>query len=137
MTDLDKIIDLINQKLIFTADMFSNVDLDSILDKRDEDPFDSDWTNALEDISKKSSVINQDDFSKIETIRELAFKAAGELSEFGEISGYISDDFEMISKAVAVRSDNLWVSALLKKYLRNEIPYEALDVQCELINDLL
>ncbi|WP_246494576.1 hypothetical protein [Brenneria izadpanahii] len=68
-----------------------SLEIDTSLDIRDEDLFDSQWMDDFNRLENKS--INKDDLDIINKIREYAFKESFKVIGNDEISARISDDF--------------------------------------------
>ncbi|WP_086929576.1 hypothetical protein [Agarilytica rhodophyticola] len=135
---LQKIIHLINTGDLLSTKIFSAIDIDSALDKRDSGPFDSHWMSAFNETESiyKKMALNEQVIASINKIRELAFKAVKEAAD-SEIAAYVSDDFELIAKSVVINSTNLWVSALFSTYISGNFPYGDLEPQGTEIAHLL
>ncbi|MFT2112717.1 hypothetical protein [Marinomonas sp. 2405UD68-3] len=115
------------------------IDIDELLDKRDEDPFDSDWVLANEkmELELANQNLGQATLDFIEQIREESFKAANKNLANGEIAEYVSDDFELIAKSIVIISSDPWVASLLGTYLNGEFPIGLLKNQTVPISDLV
>lgn len=125
---LDKIEAFLNSDAFLKETVSINADLDVLLDERDSEPFDHEWMDAFKEIDARFKLVQVDDFlnKKIQIIRELAFKRTYDLSG-GDLSGYVSDDFELIAKAIVIGSENLWVGALFSSYLSGGVPSGVLE----------
>lgn len=123
-TVLDKLLDLFCKDRVFLMDSFNNINVNDFLDERDEDPFDGDWVNAFNEVKKQFETLHPERsaIDKIDKIRELAFRSAFSGSNSSDLAGYVSDDFELISKAIVINSDNKWVTTLLDIYLGGGFP---------------
>lgn len=135
---LQKIIHLINTGNLLSTKIFSAIDIDDALDRRDSEPFDSHWISAFNETESiyKKMALNEQVIASINKIRELAFKAVNEAAD-SEIAAYVSDDFELIAKSVVINSTNLWVSALFSTYISGNFPYGDLEPQRTEIAHLL
>ena len=58
----------------------------------------------------------------VDQIREAAFKAAFQHTSDAELSGDISDDFEIIAKALAIGIEEPWLSGLFNLYMHGRLP---------------
>ena len=102
-------------------DFLKKLDIDEYLDARDEDPFDSQWMDNFNRLEK--SHFNTNDLDLINKIRECVFKQSFKVIGSDEISGKISDDFEIIAKEIALNQIDKWpVSYLWKSYQSGIFP---------------
>lgn len=104
---------------------FTNVDLEAILDDRDESFFEENWIKAYEDINERWKYCTTADArkSEIDLIREFAFKKCYEYSGQPEIAAYVCDDFELMAKAAAMRYDLRFVTEMMRVYTNGGIPH--------------
>jgi hypothetical protein len=94
----------------------------ALLDSRDAQPFDDEWVRVHKAIEqeKRGSSLN----TAIEDeIRELAFKKAYQNTGNGEIAGYVSDDFDLLARAIAVGYSDPWLELLLDEYQSGRFPH--------------
>lgn len=102
-------------------DFLKKLDIDESLDARDEDPFDSQWMDNFNRLEK--SHFDTNDLDLINKIRECVFKQSFKVVGSDEISGRISDDFEIIAKDIALNQVDKWpVSYLWKSYQSGLFP---------------
>jgi hypothetical protein len=102
-------------------DFLKKIDGDISLDSRDEDPFDIQWMMEFNRIEKEK--FTDKDIDCIKKIREVVFKASFKVIGNPEISGRISDDFELISKSIILKEKNSWaVDDLWKSYQSGIFP---------------
>ena len=98
---------------------YEDLELDIILDLREEDDFDSNWVRVyqeIEELKKGKECETADD------VREKAFKVVFDLSGDGEIAGYISDDFGMIVVSKMLNYSDEWLDKLISCYEQYMIP---------------
>ena len=94
----------------------------ALLDSRDAQPFDDEWVRVHKAIEqeKRASSLN----TAIEDeIRELAFKKAYQNTGNGEIAGYVSDDFDLLARAIAVGYFDPWLNLLWNEYQAGRFPH--------------
>ncbi|MBR8653485.1 hypothetical protein KDH83_09225 [Achromobacter sp. Marseille-Q0513] len=104
----------------------ADADIDAYLDARDEDPFDSDWLAAHQEVESRKRGLDELSLRKLERangkLRERVFKRV--LGQAGDdIAGYISDDFGLMFDALAM--DDLeasWVFGLYECYASAALP---------------
>ncbi|MEE9338015.1 MAG: hypothetical protein V3U87_08050 [Methylococcaceae bacterium] len=118
--DLTVLSQLLRKDKLITEGTFLNLDYDEILDERDSDPFDSDWMSVSDEIEK--IFIDEEVIDELSIIQELSFKKTYDLTQNGELASYVSDDFELIAKALSIESHNLWISSLLDVYCSGRFP---------------
>ncbi len=118
---LDKLIQKIKDKKIINEKMFEGKDIDALLDSRDEEIFDTQWTNVSEkvegidfdpQVSKKLQELAKESF--LVTDKSLGTQA--------EISSYISDDFELIGKCFMLEINDPWLNSLIMSYAKGVFP---------------
>lgn len=103
---------------------FSNIDIDMILDNRDNNPFDNEWVRVYNDIEelKTEKSYTDEDKKYSSDIREKAFTKIYELSDDGELAEYISDDFGLIADSQIVNYTDIWLENLISCYENATIP---------------
>ena len=70
----------------------------------------------------KTTTASEEDVAALDQIRQQAFLAASRASGQHEIASYVSDDFELIGKALVLGVDIAFVSSLYQSYCNNQIP---------------
>ena len=121
METLENIIVLVEKSQILNEATFSGVDLDAILDIRDSDPFDSDWINANKEL-ETSWLDHNPNSEEVESLRELVFFKVSKLTNHHEISSYVSDDFELIGKCIALGHENEFIQRIHDTYISGKLP---------------
>ena len=126
MNKLEDILNTIKQRSILSDQCFVDKNLDLILDKRDGKPFDQDWIASYKRIEAIWSDYEASDelIDLIEEIRKESFLAASRATSQHEIASYISDDFDLISKYIALSAEDSFVGNLLSIYMEDRIPKE-------------
>jgi len=125
MKSVEEIITGLSEGFLIQASAFESIDFDTLLDQRDSADFEDDWIRAAEEIQlywgdfEGANVIE----IKIDQVRELAFKKCFEVTEHSEVSGCVSDDFELLAKVSAMAIDLPYLEQMLKIYLKGEIPH--------------
>ena len=118
---LDKLIQKIKDKKIINEKMFEGKDIDALLDSRDEEIFDTQWTNVsakVEGIGFTPEVSE-----KLQELAKESFLVTNySLGTQAEISGYISDDFELIWKCFMLEIDEPWLNSLIMSYAKGIFP---------------
>lgn len=116
---LNQLLIKINEPLFFAFLLYINVE--DALDKRDGNEFEKQWLSWF---NKINNICFSDESIKIiNKIREVSFKLSFKVCENSDISAYISDDFEMISKSLLLNDTKSWpLDYLLNRYLKGEFP---------------
>ena len=116
---------LIEQTPLFTHAPFAKeAELHNALDARDSDPFDATWMahyTALQPL-EVTHPLQPEERALISRIRERAFKAAFATSSSADLAGYISDDFDLLARALCLDYESPWLSALLHSYVQGTFP---------------
>lgn len=99
---------------------FNGIDTEVALSNRDEPQFESEWLRLFEAVENVQLSAQQ--MATIDRLREGAFNAMFDLSGNSDLSGYVSDDFEVIGKGVASRQSDYFLSGLLKAYVDGTLP---------------
>ena len=101
-----------------TPKMFENIDIDSILDKRDSSPFDTNWVREFEEIEKLKAKVQISDNTEI---RKLVFMKCYEMGA-KELAEYISDDFGLIFDSIELQYKSEFIDKLCDDYLNYRMP---------------
>ncbi|MEE6032942.1 hypothetical protein [Avibacterium paragallinarum] len=86
---------------------------------REDESFESEWLENFNDLKKVK--LDDDLVEIINQIREISFKNTFLYTQNPEISSYISDDFELISKSLLLNEDNWILKHLWKAYQNQKI----------------
>lgn len=116
----EKILESIRNKELFDKDYLETIDIDEILDLRDEEHFDSNWMRVYNDLQRIE--LKEEKKIEINKILEETFLLIYEFSKDGELAGEVSDDFEIICKAYISSYDDEWLNSLIMSYIKKEIP---------------
>ena len=122
---LNKLLVKIKQGKMFSEEELLNLDEDHALDLRDEPEFESDWLRVSEIV--ENNELTEEEETIIHDICEASFLAVYNITESGELAGYISDDFELISKAILMDLDDSWLRSFILSYADFKFPYEQLE----------
>ncbi|PSU86585.1 hypothetical protein C0W35_22190 [Photobacterium kishitanii] len=135
MKDINRLLILCKEEITLN---FNLNNINDALDERDKKPFDSNWVSCYEEIDSK--LITHEELKLVNALRKIIFLKCykeNTSEESGELSEYVSDDFELIAKAIITRSENHWVSSLLNEYKKGNFPRGDLKSIPIKINDLL
>jgi hypothetical protein len=117
-TCLDILLNKIRHGLIERI-CLSDTEIDLVLSQRDRDEFSEKWIIANKMIG---ALTNQDDLEIIQRIRHESFLKSFERWYSSDLAAYISDDMELIAKALCINSFDPWVNSLLVAYQMGKIP---------------
>ena len=103
---------------------FSNMDIDNLLDNRDQDPFDSEWTRVYQEIEaiKEEKSYTDENENYNSNIREKVFSKIYNLSGHDELAEYVSDDFGLIVDSKILEYSDTWLDKLISSYENANIP---------------
>ena len=103
---------------------FPAMDIDSLLDNRGRDPFDSEWMRVYREIEaiKKEKPYTDEEKNYVSSIREKVFMKIFDLSGHGELAEYVSDDFGLIADSRLLKYSDIWLDKLILSYKNANIP---------------
>ena len=123
----------LNEKILnndfFDKKYLQAIDIDELLDLRDDKEFDDGWVRVFEktkEYSIKSEIVEQ-----IDEIRENVFKKIYDLTESSDLAAYISDDFDLMCRAYIVELNDEWLAKVAHIYNDKRIPSEKMMVVAE------
>ncbi len=127
---------LISSEALLAKSKFTNIEFDEILDLRDGDEFDSNWTRIYKELCSINKPSTYSD-SECDSIRENVFKHVFAFTQSNELSSYISDDFELFYLAVNMNYSNNWLNGLFAEYLcKSILSFTILPCDESIINQL-
>lgn len=95
-----------------------------MMDQRDRGDFEDDWLKAAESIEAEwESFAEAEAQSMVDEIREIAYLLCFELTGEAEISGYVSDDFELLAKGSLLQLDHPYLNQMLADYREGRFPH--------------
>ena len=102
---------------------YDDIEVDDLLDSRDEEVFDSEWIetyNYVENMKRRYGYSEQQE-NDCSCVREKAFMIVCEACD-GELAGYVSDDFGLIFDSQIVGFENDFLKKLINVYSQAIIP---------------
>lgn len=103
---------------------FSDPDLAvDLLDAREGEPFDGEWMrcySAVQDAEVEGELQTKN--VTIDELREWAFKRAHGLSGHAEVAASVSDDLELLARALQAAYSDEWLGALWQTYREGRFP---------------
>jgi hypothetical protein len=121
MNGIEILLQAIRNDALLGPSTFANAQANKALSGRDDPVFEHRWLRLFDEL--KDTHTTEIEMNNLEQLREAAFKAAFKYCGNSDLSGYISDDFELISKGYANHHPDDFLAALLKAYLRDKIPH--------------
>ena len=116
---VDVLVSAIEDERMLAEAAFSTIDADALLDDRDSNElFEAQWLRVHRKLEElwKAEPIDDDQVDAVDELREVAFSAAGEASGHHELAAYVSDDFDLIGKALVLGFDDPWLNGLFLVY---------------------
>lgn len=103
---------------------FEGLNVDELLDNRDREPFDSEWTRVYKEVGNLKKENGFTDAQKKYSIEisKKAFMTISNLSGYGELAEYVSDDFCLIADSKQIFYSDEWLNKLIEKYNNAVIP---------------
>ncbi len=118
-SQIDSLIAAIEEGRLLNADAASTIDADALLDDRDSDQsFEAEWLRVQRQIEElwEATATVAADAEAVDSLRKAAFLAVSRATEQHELAGYVSDDFELIAKAVSLGCNDAWLNGLFMTY---------------------
>lgn len=109
--------------LLGKVDFFRPDLADDLLDERESDSFDGEWMrvySAVQDAEVEGELQTKN--VTIDELREWAFKRAHGISGHAEIAAAVSDDMELIARALQANYSDEWLGALWQTYREGRFP---------------
>lgn len=114
----------LNEKILnndfFDKKYLQAIDIDELLDLRDNKEFDDEWVRVFEKTKEYS--IKSETVEQINEIRENVFKKIYDFTENSDLVGYISDDFDLMCMAYIVDLNDEWLAKVAHIYNEKRIP---------------
>ena len=98
---------------------FEELDIDDFLNKRDIEPFDSNWVRVyqiIEELKKGRTIDSTRDIEK--KVYIIVYEQTGN----NELAGYISDDFGLIANSKILGYTEEWLEKLISCYENSLLP---------------
>ena len=131
---LEKLENIISNNQLLSENLFIKNNLEELLMLRENKNFDEKWIKIY-------NVLNVNDYSNkkelIDRIRKIVFRRAYDISFSSEFAGFVSDDFELISKAIICKYENSWITSLLYIYLKGNFPTGEIKIVSNTFNEII
>ena len=95
----------------------------ALLEERDEPGFDGEWMRvytAVQDSEVEGEI--QKSNVLIDEIRESTYTRAFQLTRNAELAGAVSDDFDLIARAVQIGYEDPWLDEMWEEYEAGRFP---------------
>lgn len=122
---MEDAIEKIDNDDFWNAEYLQSIDIDELLDSRDDSNFDDEWVRVNEEI--KNSSIETNIIDTINKVREKVFMKIYDFTEDSDVAAEVSDDFGLICRAYAINFEDKWLSGLVEAYLEKRIPGGIID----------
>lgn len=101
---------------------------DAMLDLHDQKAFDAEWVRVDKGVKQHEAKqqLSEEDKNAIDELREATFKKTYQVTGNGELASYVSDDFDLIARALLVDYNDIWLDALWAQYQTGNFPHGAL-----------
>ena len=116
------IFDKVFAEMNINESIFHNIDVDNYLDQRDIPLFDTEWISAYESVKGVRSKLDNTELNNLNELREKVYKLVYQFTQHPELSGYISDDFEIICLNEFNDNKNSWILNVFNSYKNNNLP---------------
>lgn len=97
----------------------------AMLDIRDQKEFEVEWLRVNQAVKQReeSQQLSAEDKTAIDELREATFKKTYQVTSNGELAGYVSDDFDLIARALVVNYRDSWLDTLWMQYQVGDFPH--------------
>jgi hypothetical protein len=99
-----------------------DIDVDAALDARDENTFENAWNSSYDAQCQSRSRLHDIELAQMTSICERAYKLAFKATEHPELSGCVSDDFDLIATALLCDLEDAFAAHLLNEYVEGRFP---------------
>lgn len=125
----ENIMNAIKKKKLFDREYLLALEIDEVLDLRDDDDFSENWMRIYNELQKYK--LEEEEKNKITEVIKGIFLLVYEFTNDGELAGEISDDFELICIAYNFGFEDVWLSSMANIYANKKIPYGILKNKSE------
>ncbi len=129
MNNLESLKALLQSHQIFSFQNLDEEKINEMLDSRDNADFENDWLRVFREIElrEKLKPLQNEDFAKLNEIREIAYKKTFSITNHSELASYVADDFELIGKSLFLDFSDEWLNSLFLCYLQGIFPHSKLN----------
>jgi hypothetical protein len=104
---------------------------------RDTPNFEERWLEAFAALNQRATEISEAELRAVDVLREAAFKAAYRNSLNPDFAAFVSDDFELIARAIVLGVDAPWINGLWLCYKNDRFPIGELAAVSGYLRDML
>lgn len=104
--------------------MFEGLELDHILDQREDEAFDQEWSRVYREVEelKREKGYPEEAEQLCGQIRKEAYLSVYKAYPDSDLAAYVSDDFGLICDSEQLGYEDRWLDALIKAYEEGTIP---------------
>jgi hypothetical protein len=92
------------------------------LEHRDDPAFEQRWMACHARLEHVTEGLTPDARATILRVREQTYRRTFSVTQSPDLAGYVSDDFDLIARALAAELQDPWIEQLLARYLAGELP---------------
>lgn len=111
--------------VFFDVSYFTNLNINYVLDMRDDEVFDNKWIQNYELVNNYK--IDDDTCQLIDMIREIVFRKIYDITKNSDLAACVSDDFDLMCKAYVLNINNDWLANLANTYVQKKMPFGNLE----------
>jgi hypothetical protein len=123
---LNQIISAIKNKKILSPLIFFTLNIDNVLNKRDNKEFEATILPLFEKTKKMRQDRSKKELEYIEDFNQEIFNHVFYYTKSDDLAAYIADDFTLLAEALHFNLENGCFNALAASYLNNQIPHDPL-----------
>lgn len=118
--DLIILIQSIEKGFLLGSESLSKLNILETLNRRDRPDFDEHWVRCFSFLRDRA--MEPSGVQLLDSLRELAYKAAFRATASPDLAGYVADDFELIGKAILLNFEDDFPNSMLYEYSIGNIP---------------
>lgn len=92
------------------------------LERRDDPAFEERWMACHARLESVAGGLTTGARAAILQVREQAYRRTFSVTQSPDLAGYVSDDFDLIARALAAGLHDPWIEQLLARYIAGELP---------------
>ena len=102
-------------------------DIATTLDDRETADFDGEWKRVYRQIGEVP--LANDVLEELDALAAETFRRCYEHADGGQLAPYVSDDFDLLARALLLNFDDAWLRGLWHSYAHERFPRGVLDVE--------
>lgn len=132
---VQRLISSIGRGAVLNQTTFESLDSVAALGGRDDRAFEAEWLRVHEALT--ALPLNPEAEEQVTRLCEAAFKRIYEVSEDPELAGEVSDDLDLVGRALTHHWNDPWLNGLLRTYLQHGFPHGSIEPVPGTIDDLI